>query len=620
MHFKKRQQTTALSSPHLKAGASLSDLVKWPFKKNASSAESDAGKRTEPHLGKDASIKKERLRESAFITPSSADAMKSPVSPASFATDTTAVSGTSSTPAPHDEWRVPALEDILANNNTVTIADDQSVDDPIVDNPTIGKEPADTNNQNSVASTSAIESDAIQTLSLGQKAQKNPALNVLLRGRQRKQQVTATPQADDQSSSQKGKKTRDPKVPKAHKAKASKTVSRNVEAVALGVTFNNADFWLKLRPDGSGENLNISALETTSSASLTGIRFFRLANYDKGLQFSKNLRGKNLRNAMLREKEISDIPTSVLAHHIRWFTRKSQVQVAKQPVHPLGLSLWAYAKKQGWQPEKGILLYTGIPIQNSTLWIYVALGQNGMGIPQVANINAEADRPAYNMSFATGLLTSKEYATHAIAPEDLFQWLAQGRHVHYPQPGEWLGLKSQIVGKGVMILGLAACIVSGGFWWYAQGTLQAAQIRMQAIQREASMLNQRKEAFLRAHLPEIAYSFHIPLDQDLAAAIALWKPGTSVILADGLPLGVSGNNRPSPIAMPGSPMSAAHSAAEIAVTIPESKNLGSGQKNWVSPKILSSVIEQPATGGFSLQRVIQKNLGGGYVVIFTRAR
>ncbi|WP_140390887.1 hypothetical protein [Acidithiobacillus thiooxidans] len=440
------------------------------------------------------------------------------------------------------------------------------------------------------------------------KKRENPAMRILRRGRQRKS-IQTPPNAQPEA---KQKKT-------APRPKKGKKAGRNVESVALGVTLNKADFWIRLRPDGTGENLNISNLNTSDAAGSESMPFFRLTEYDKGILLSKKLRGKNLRNAMIREREISDIPVSFLAYNIRWFTRKTTAQVAHQPVHPLGASLFAYAKAQGWHPEKGILLYTGIAMQDSTLWIYLAVGKNGIGTPQVAHINAEADRPLFNMSYSAGLLASKDYETHAIPPEALFQWLSKGRHRRYPQPDEWFGLERMYVGRGVMALGITACLAGGVLWWFGNGALHAANLRMARIQQETVNLNREKQTFLRAHLPVIAYSFQIPLRKDLQAAFALWKPGTQVILADGLPLPFSSGGFQSPLMANRGPEQA-HAPAKIAIIIPESKNLGDGQSAWVSPKILSAVIQQPARDGFHLQHIIRNSTGGGYVVIFGKRR
>ncbi|TQN50388.1 hypothetical protein DLNHIDIE_00241 [Acidithiobacillus thiooxidans ATCC 19377] len=440
------------------------------------------------------------------------------------------------------------------------------------------------------------------------KNRENPAMRILRRGRQRKS-IQTPPNAQPEA---KQKKT-------APRPKKGKKAGRNVESVALGVTLNKADFWIRLRPDGTGENLNISNLNTSDAAGSESMPFFRLTEYDKGILLSKKLRGKNLRNAMIREREISDIPVSFLAYNIRWFTRKTTAQVAHQPVHPLGASLFAYAKAQGWHPEKGILLYSGITMQDSTLWIYLAIGKNGIGIPQVAHINAEADRPLFNMSYSAGLLASKDYETHAIPPEALFQWLSKGRHRRYPQPDEWFGLERIYVGRGVMALGITACLAGGVLWWFGNGALHAANLRMARIQQETVNLNREKQTFLRAHLPVIAYSFQIPLRKDLQAAFALWKPGTQVILADGLPLPFSSGGFQSPLMANRGPEQA-HAPAKIAIIIPESKNLGDGQSAWVSPKILSAVIQQPARDGFHLQHIIRNSTGGGYVVIFGKRR
>lgn len=439
------------------------------------------------------------------------------------------------------------------------------------------------------------------------KNRENPAMRILRRGRQRKSSQTP-PNAQPEA---KQKKTSRPKK--------GKKAGRNVESVALGVTLNKADFWIRLRPDGTGENLNISNLNTSDAAGSESMPFFRLTEYDKGILLSKKLRGKNLRNAMIREREISDIPVSFLAYNIRWFTRKTTAQVAHQPVHPLGASLFAYAKAQGWHPEKGILLYTGITMQDYTLWVYLAIGKNGIGTPQVAQINAEADRPLFNMSYSAGLLASKDYETHAIPPEALFQWLSKGRHRRYPQPDEWFGLERMYVGRGVMALGITACLAGGVLWWFGNGALHAANLRMARIQQETVNLNREKQTFLRAHLPVIAYSFQIPLRKDLQAAFALWKPGTQVILADGLPLPFSSGGFQSPLMANRGPEQA-HAPAKIAIIIPESKNLGDGQSAWVSPKILSAVIQQPARDGFHLQHIIRNSTGGGYVVIFGKRR
>jgi hypothetical protein len=439
------------------------------------------------------------------------------------------------------------------------------------------------------------------------KKRENPAMRILRRGRQRKS-IQTPPNAQPEA---KQKKTSRPKK--------GKKAGRNVESVALGVTLNKADFWIRLRPDGTGENLNISNLNTSDAAGSESMPFFRLTEYDKGILLSKKLRGKNLRNAMIREREISDIPVSFLAYNIRWFTRKTTAQVAHQPVHPLGASLFAYAKAQGWHPEKGILLYTGITMQDYTLWVYLAIGKNGIGTPQVAQINAEADRPLFNMSYSAGLLASKDYETHAIPPEALFHWLSKGRHRRYPQPDEWFGLERIYVGRGVMALGITACLAGGVLWWFGNGALHAANLRMARIQQETVNLNREKQTFLRAHLPVIAYSFQIPLRKDLQAAFALWKPGTQVILADGLPLPFSSGGFQSPLMANRGPEQA-HAPAKIAIIIPESKNLGDGQSAWVSPKILSAVIQQPARDGFHLQHIIRNSTGGGYVVIFGKRR
>lgn len=390
-------------------------------------------------------------------------------------------------------------------------------------------------------------------------------------------------------------------------------------AVLIGIPFGGADFWLRLRPDGNGERLTGLPDAEVATPAFDNARVFRMAMYDKALLFPKKLTGKALRNAMIREKEISDIPVSFTAHQLRWFTRKSSVELHERPVHPLAASLWSYARKQGWNPTEGVLLRMALPMQESTLWMYVALGKTGIGLPQTAIIPKESDRPAYNMALSAGILP-KEFPTHDIPADQLYAWLAQGKPLRYPQPSEWFGLPMAKVGHGVMVSGILLGLMGTGIWWFGQSHLAQAQRTQHTLRRSEMRLAQMRQVYLRHHIFLIAKGFNIRLPRDLTAARALWKPGTRVVMADGLSLKVGMGMHGPAIARPGASGPMQQHPAQVAVLIPETKNHGPGQPGWMSPSIMASVIQQPPFDGFTLH-VIHTNTGGnGYVVIFSRTR
>lgn len=394
----------------------------------------------------------------------------------------------------------------------------------------------------------------------------------------------------------------------------------SVKSIVLGVPFGNADLWMSLSPQGEGTRLSGLPAADMPTPAFASSRVFRMALYDKGILFPKKLSGKALRNAMIREKDINDVPASITAHHLRWFTRKSTVEIHERPVHPLAASLFAFAQKQGWHPQEGILLRIAIPMQESTLWIYLALGKTGIGIPQTAIIPNESDRPSYNMSLSSGILP-KEHATHDIAPEVLYNWLSSGKHLRYPQASEWLGLPMAQVGKVALVLGLLLSVIGGGVWVVGQSQLASAKSSQKILQMESAHLSQVRAAFLRKHLFLIAHNFEIPLHQDIVAASLLWKPGTQVVLSDGMPLQMGGGTGNALIPMPNAAAQPSSHTAQIAISIPETKNSGSGQTSWVSNALLGAVISQPSVDGFSLQSIQNQSTGGnGYVVIFSRSR
>lgn len=397
----------------------------------------------------------------------------------------------------------------------------------------------------------------------------------------------------------------------------TETLLTGTGSILIGIPFGGADFWLRLHTDGSGERL-LGLPDTQETApSFAGARVFRMAMYDKALLFPKNLKGKALRNAMIRDKELSDIPASVTAHQLRWFTRKSSVVFHGRPVHPLGASLWSYARKQGWNPQDGILLRTSIPMQESTLWIYVAMGKAGLGLPQTAIIPKESDRPAYNLSLSSGILP-KDYPVHDMPAEQLFDWLARGKHLRYPQPTEWFGLPMARVGQGIMVSGILFGLAGAGIWWFGQSHLTQEEHTQESLRHAQMRLTQIRQVFLRHHLFLIAEQFEIPLHRDITAARVLWKPGTRVILADGLALKTGMGMRGPAIREPGASGAMQHQPAQVAIQIPETKNHGPGQSYWISPSLMAAVIQQPPFDGFTLHSINMNTGGNGYVVIFSR--
>ncbi|AEK58691.1 hypothetical protein Atc_2043 [Acidithiobacillus caldus SM-1] len=397
----------------------------------------------------------------------------------------------------------------------------------------------------------------------------------------------------------------------------TETPVTGIGSILIGIPFGGADFWLRLHADGSGERL-LGLPDTQETApSFAGARVFRLAMYDKALLFPKNLKGKALRNAMIRDKEVSDMPASVMAHQLRWFTRKSSVVFHGRPVHPLGASLWAYARKQGWNPQDGILLRTSIPMQESTLWIYVAMGKTGLGLPQTAIIPKESDRPSYNHTLSAGILP-KEHPVHDIPADQLYDWLARGKHLRYPQPTEWFGLPMSRVGQSVLVSGILFGLVGSGIWWFGQSHLTQEEHTKETLRLAQMRLAHMRQVFLRHHLFVIAEQFAIPLHRDIAAARVLWKPGTRVVLADGLGLNTGISTGEPILRKPGAAGVTQHSPAQIAIQIPEIKNRGPGQPDWVSAALMDAVIRQPPFDGFTLHSIQTNTEGNGYVVIFSQ--
>jgi hypothetical protein len=150
---------------------------------------------------------------------------------------------------------------------------------------------------------------------------------------------------------------------------------------------------------------------------------------------------------------------------------------------------------------------------------------------------------------------------------------------------------------------------------------------MTQARRETARIAQfrtSRQAFFSTHIEGIALLQERPLGHLIQDATSLWKPGTTVIMADGMPLTGSSLAGSGPmgsgplLARPGAVGALGAnggSGATFQIDIPATKNLGPGQASWVSQRLLHAVISQTPPQGIVLQSV-QKTGGNGYVALF----
>ena len=399
---------------------------------------------------------------------------------------------------------------------------------------------------------------------------------------------------------------------------AQRRTRKRTNKIVLGLTVAGGDIWL-LHEQGQTREI-IETLDDANAVppEFEGAKVFRLDQYDRAKVFPKKLRGKALRNAMLRDPEIQDIPISLRQHGIRWYTRKQKATVYGQAVHPLALALWRWAQKEKWDPKEGIVLRMAVPVGHITVWMFLAVGRAGIGTPQISRIPSGNDRPVFSAQSGAGIL-GKDYAVRDVDTEAFLLWCSATTLPRYPQSGEMLGIPKPILSK--MIFGAGAvCVLAGlGLHFYGVQQVTAEKARLHNLTRQISGLHAEQQRFILAHIPQIALLQRIPVDQDIRAAQQLWKPGTTAVLAVNQPLATGAGQAMQPlIAEPGAHSLSTHSA-QIAIRIPPTKNTGPGQSYWVSHTLLNSVIHQPTRKtGFHLTRIQTNPEGKGYVVIYSR--
>jgi hypothetical protein len=397
-----------------------------------------------------------------------------------------------------------------------------------------------------------------------------------------------------------------------------KTKSGAAKDVIIGLQLVGSESWLRLNADGHAEEIPDLPVDDAEASSIFGkSRVFRGMDYDRGLKVSTKLRGKALRNNLMRE--LNDIPIWFKKESISWFTRRDAQSILGYPVHPLAAALWQFAKGRGSTPTSGLLLRLRFPMGSTVLWVFLAMGANGVGAFQSIRTSAEANRPTFNPQLAAGLLGNEPQSLD-VDPADLWSFLASSptqKVPTYPQNGEWLGKPKTLIGKIVASGGLAVLVIGAGFWFWSEVALHHAMLLMRSEAASISRFKASQRDFFSTHIEGIALLQKIPLGHLIGDASSIWKPGTTVTMADGIALPMS--TGPGPVlAMPGSvetSRTGGSSGARFSVDIPVTKNLGPGQAYWVSQSLLHAVISQTPPPGIFLQSV-QKTGGNGYVALF----
>ncbi len=385
--------------------------------------------------------------------------------------------------------------------------------------------------------------------------------------------------------------------------------------VIVGLQVAGSESWLRLSADGHADEISdLPASSAEATRIFGGARIFRGMDYDRGIHVSTKLRGKALRNNLARE--LSDMPVWFKKEGISWFTRSGSQAIFGYPVRPLAAALWQFVKSRGAAPSSGVLLRIRIPVGSTLLWAFLAIGANGVGTFQSMRTSSSANRPTFNPQLASGVL-GNDFQSLDVDAAELWAFLASSpasKVTTYPQLGDWLGKPKTLIGRFVAVGGLSALVIGAGFWFWSETTLHQAQDQEQAEAMRIAQFKATRQAFFSTHIEGITLLQKIPLSRLMRDAVSLWKPGTTVTMADGMPLSMEAG--PSlMLARPGSVGVSGNSGALFQVGIPATKNLGPGQAFWVSQSLLRAVISQTPPQGIVLQSV-QKTGGNGYVALF----
>ena len=395
--------------------------------------------------------------------------------------------------------------------------------------------------------------------------------------------------------------------------------------VIIGLQVAGSESWMRLNADGHAEELLDLPKSREEAVEIFGsARVFRGMDYDRGLRVPSKLRGKALRNNLMRE--LNDMPVWFKKEGITWFTRKGSQSIFGYPIRPLAAALGQFAKSRGSTPAAGVLLRGSIPVGTTMLWVFLAIGGNGVGAFQSIRTSAGGNRPTFNPQLASGVL-GNDFQTLDLDAAELWSFLASSPAAKvstYPQRGEWLGKPKTLIGTIVAIGGLSALVIGAGFWFWSEATLHQAMTQARRETARIAQFRTSRQAFFSTHIEGIALLQERPLGHLIQDATSLWKPGTTVIMADGMPLTGSGLAGSGPmgsgplLASPGAVGALGAnggSGATFQIDIPATKNLGPGQASWVSQRLLHAVISQTPPQGIVLQSV-QKTGGNGYVALF----
>lgn len=397
------------------------------------------------------------------------------------------------------------------------------------------------------------------------------------------------------------------------KKKAKSDTTRDV---IVGLQVAGSESWLRLNADGHADELLDLPNSREEAVQMFGsARVFRGMDYDRGLHVSSKLHGKALRNNLMRE--LNDMPVWFKKEGITWFTNNGSQSIFGYPVRPLAAALWQFSKSRGAAPSSGVLLRGRIPVGSTLLWIFLAIGANGVGAFQSMRTSAGGNRPTFNPQLASGVL-GNDFQSLDMDASEIWSFLASSPAssvTTYPQHGEWLGKPKTLIGKVVAAGGLSALVIGAGFWFWSEAALHhaMAQARMEAAR--FAQFKTSRQAFYSNHIEGITQLHELPLNHLIRDAISLWKPGATVTMADGMPLSMgAGPILPKPSAG-GAIGNNGSLGATFQISIPATKNLGPGQASWVSQRLIQAVISQNPPQGIVLQS-IQKTGGNGYVALF----
>jgi hypothetical protein len=413
--------------------------------------------------------------------------------------------------------------------------------------------------------------------------------------------------------------TLQPSVELPIKLRSRKKIKTDTErSIIIGLQVAGSASWFRLNADGRAEEIT-ELSEHHEEATFGKARVFRGMDYDRGLRAPTKLRGKALRNNLMRN--LGDMPIWFNKEGISWFTRRGSQTMSGYPVRPLAAALWQFAKGQGSTPSTGVLLRIRFPMGTTVLWAFLAIGANGAGTFQSMRTSNEAFRPTFNQQMANGVL-EKEFQTLDVDSANLWSFLSASptkKVPTYPQRGEWLGKPKTLIGKVIAASGLVVLVTGAGFWLWSEATLHHALAQAHSESVRMAQFKMSQQDFFSAHIKGISLVQEIPLKHLLNDAESLWKPGTTVTMEDHMSASMETGAAPiSVLARPGSGAAGAGnpSGALFQVTIPVTKNLGPGQAYWVSQNLLRAVISQTPPQGIVLQSVISEMGGNGYVALF----